>query len=451
MKKNVYTADQTLSICWFRRNLRIHDNIILSEAARNSNFLLPLYIIDPGQITKNLLSVNRVGFLLESLDDLDKNLNARFGQRLFITYGSPLEVIKAIILHIRGHIKFPGNIILGFEKDYQPYEKVRDATIMQWGKASNIIIQYGTTQTLWNLNNLGKLNDFKSPQSMNEFKELIKKIADPVNDLPEPDFLPPPMKEFFEKNTLNSEIKHNFGVINFFDCSPSIEQLGMNYTKEDYLSCFRGGESTSLKKLNVFLRNVQNLKRFCKNVENPTKNNPLSSTQSPYLSLGCLSVRKFYHEIKKTERFFVEESEEEGKKIIDNLMNTIYWREYFYMVGCYTTNFDRMFDNPVSKLTDCWDYNSKYISAWKNGKTGYPAIDAVINQLITDGWTHNYNRQFIACFLTKGTLWQSWEVGLNFFQKHLIDFDWSINTACWIFLTNSNLNNDYTKVFKYNS
>ena len=450
MKPN--SKKDIIYICWFRRNLRIHDNPLLMQASKVADNLIPLYILDPCQITPKLMSPNRLGFLLESLEDLDNSLNENYGQRLFTTFGSPLQIFKNLIFHIRGFLGFKGKLIIGLEKDYQPYEKVRDTTITQWAKSSKVRMQYATTQTLWNLDLLGKLNNYKSCESMAEFKEFIEKIDEPAKDLEKPMFLPPPLNELFIGKSVRNNITNYFGRVQFFDYTPTFGQLGMGYTKQQYSSVFQGGESVSLERLSVYLRNVQNLKRFNKNSENPTKTNPSSSTQSPYLSLGCLSVRKFYHELKSTKRFF-KESESESEEIknittkknknVENLLNSLHWREYHYMIGCFTQNFDQMYDNPISKLTDCWDYNPVYIKAWTEGKTGYPIIDAIMNQLNKEGWTHKFNRHVIACFLTRGSLWQTWEVGLNHFQKHLIDYDWSINTANWIWLSNV----EFSKVY----
>ena len=248
--------EQTLYICLFRRNLRIHDNILLSQACKYGDILIPLYILDPCQITPKLMSPNRLGFLLESLEDLDNSFSEKYFQRLFITFGSPLEVLKNIVNHIRGFVGFKGNIIVGLEKDYQPYEKIRDTTINQWAKSSGIHLQSATTQTLWNLDIIGKLNDYKSCKSIDEFKSLIKKINEPGMDIKEPEFLPPPLKELFMGKIIGNDITNYFGRVQFFDHTPTFGQLGMGFEKQDFSSVFRGGETVSLERLSLFHQNI---------------------------------------------------------------------------------------------------------------------------------------------------------------------------------------------------
>eukprot|EP00953_Heterococcus_sp_UTEX-ZZ885_P023858 13090-Heterococcus_DN1.PRE.1 len=82
-----------------------------------------------------------------------------------------------------------------------------------------------------------------------------------------------------------------------------------------------------------------------------------------------------------------------------------------------------------------WDNNPEFLAAWKESRTGYPFIDAIMTQLRTEGWIHHLARHAVACFLTRGDLWQSWEAGAKVFDQWLIDADWSINSANWMWLS----------------
>jgi cryptochrome len=111
--------------------------------------------------------------------------------------------------------------------------------------------------------------------------------------------------------------------------------------------------------------------------------------------------------------------------------------------------------NRISRQID-WDQDQRLLEAWENAKTGYPWIDAcmtqvrseylharvcsldcgdVLWQLRTEGWIHHLARHAVACFLTRGDLYQSWEVGAKVFDKHLVDADWHINNANWMWLS----------------
>lgn len=71
--------------------------------------------------------------------------------------------------------------------------------------------------------------------------------------------------------------------------------------------------------------------------------------------------------------------------------------------------------NPLCRQID-WDDNPEFVRAWKEGRTGYPWIDAAMTQLREQGWIHHLARHAVACFLTRGDLYQSWEVGAKVFD-----------------------------------
>jgi len=82
-----------------------------------------------------------------------------------------------------------------------------------------------------------------------------------------------------------------------------------------------------------------------------------------------------------------------------------------------------------------WDDDPALLAAWKESRTGYPYIDAIMTQLRETGWIHHLARHSVACFLTRGDLWQSWEQGAEVFEEYLIDADWSINNFNWQWLS----------------
>lgn len=89
-------------------------------------------------------------------------------------------------------------------------------------------------------------------------------------------------------------------------------------------------------------------------------------------------------------------------------------------VGSHTPNFDMMLGNPLCKQIP-WDSNPDFLAAWREGRTGYPWIDAIMNQLREWGWMHHLARHSVACFLTRGDLYLSWEDGKDVFEELLID------------------------------
>ena len=94
----------------------------------------------------------------------------------------------------------------------------------------------------------------------------------------------------------------------------------------------------------------------------------------------------------------------------------------------------KMVGNPVARQIP-WDDDPQLVRKWKESQTGYPYIDAIMTQLRTTGWIHHLARHSVACFLTRGDLWQSWEKGAAVFEEELLDADWSINNFNWQWLS----------------
>nr|XP_020443659.1 cryptochrome-2-like isoform X4 [Monopterus albus] len=82
-----------------------------------------------------------------------------------------------------------------------------------------------------------------------------------------------------------------------------------------------------------------------------------------------------------------------------------------------------------------WDQNPEALAKWAEGRTGFPWIDAIMTQLRQEGWIHHLARHAVACFLTRGDLWITWESGMKVFEELLLDADWSVNAGSWMWLS----------------
>ncbi|XP_009868834.1 PREDICTED: cryptochrome-1, partial [Apaloderma vittatum] len=190
-----------------------------------------------------------------------------------------------------------------------------------------------------------------------------------------------------------------------------------------------GGETEALTRLERHLER----KAWVANFERPRMNaNSLLASPtglSPYLRFGCLSCRLFY--FKLTDLY---------KKVKKNsspplsLYGQLLWREFFYTAATNNPRFDKMEGNPICVQIP-WDKNPEALAKWAEGRTGFPWIDAIMTQLRQEGWIHHLARHAVACFLTRGDLWISWEEGMKVFEELLLDADWSVNAGSWMWLS----------------
>ncbi|CAG5927389.1 unnamed protein product [Menidia menidia] len=117
-----------------------------------------------------------------------------------------------------------------------------------------------------------------------------------------------------------------------------------------------------------------------------------------------------------------------------SLYGQLLWREFFYTAATNNPCFDKMESNPICVQIP-WDRNPEALAKWAEGRTGFPWIDAIMTQLRQEGWIHHLARHAVACFLTRGDLWISWEEGMKVFEELLLDADWSVNAGSWMWLS----------------
>ena len=241
-------------------------------------------------------------------------------------------------------------------------------------------------------------------------------------------------------NTAALGAKHDAAAATRFDV-PTLVEVGYGSAGLP-TTPFRGGETVALQRLDESC--AQRLKWVCqfeKPNTSPNSLTPSTTVLSPYLKFGCLSVTKFYNMLTDICKLDPKHSLPPV-----SLHGQLLWREFFYLSSAVTPNFDKMIGNPRCKQIP-WDRDADKILAWKEGRTGYPFIDAIMTQLRVEGWIHHLARHAVACFLTRGDLWQHWEEGVRVFDLYLLDSDWALNNANWQWLSCSNFYYQYFKCY----
>eukprot|EP00775_Hariotina_reticulata_P005382 gene5382-5617_t len=411
---------QKNAVLWFRKGLRLHDNPALIEACRRAKHVYPVFIIDPYflQTSHYKVGVNRYNFLLESLTDLDQSLRAR-GSKLLVLRGKPQEVLPRIFKEWQVNQ-------LCYEVDVEPYAQARDAAVADLAEQAGVAVSPHISHTLYDTAYLVKQAGGKVPTTMQSFTKLLDKAGAPAAPLEAPAAVPAP----------------NEALINEASGThvPTLQEVGY---KQKSTTIFKGGETEALARMEQYLGDAKWVCAFEKPQTDPSAfEKPATTVLSPYLKFGCLSPRLFH------QRLLVLYRAAKGahSKPPVSLRGQLLWREFFYTVGSTTVNFDRMVGNPLAKQIP-WDTNSTYLAAWKEGRTGYPWIDAAMRQLAEWGWMHHLARHSVACFLTRGDLYISWEEGKEVFEELLIDADHFLNAANWMWLSATAFFNQYYRVY----
>jgi deoxyribodipyrimidine photo-lyase len=382
------------SIYIFHRSLRLSDNLGLIEALKNSDYVIPIFIFTPEQITKKnkFRTINAITFMMEALKDLNKQLKSH-GSKLFIFYGKQHEVINKII-------KDDEDIEAVYvNTDYTNYAIKREKQIEKICNKYDVELISIEDYLLQGINKiLTSSNSFYSVFTP-FYRNIIKLNVDkPIS------------------NNRKNYIKSNYKIKNqkLLSQIRTIINKDLKNTDDELLLSlpdFKATRKEGLKRIN----NIKNHKKY------PVNRNILNQETtrlSPYIKFGLVSIREVYHKIKK---LF-------GKN--HDLIKQLYWREFYYNL---TYNRPQVLDGKSfkSKYDKIkWNNNKTNFNKWKNGMTGYPVVDAGMRELNETGYMHNRTRLITSNFLIK-LLGIDWREGEKYYSSKLVDYDPCVNNGNW--------------------
>jgi cryptochrome len=209
-----------------------------------------------------------------------------------------------------------------------------------------------------------------------------------------------------------------------------------------------GGESQALQQLQKSLKDPSWVASFEKPKTSCTATQSPSTTGlSPYLSWGCLSPRQVWFAINET----LAKTKTKPTQPPVSLHGQLLWRDFNHLMAHDANrhvpgSWGQMEGNKHCRNIP-WDDNPDLLQAWQKGETGYPWIDACMKQLAQEGWIHHLGRHAVACFLTRGDLWQSWVKGAEHFESHLLDADYALNGFNWMWLSCSGFFYQYFRCY----
>ncbi len=354
-----------INICWFKKDLRVNDNEALYESSKDYD-VLPIYIIEKEKWQQPSHSLRQWQFCKECIIDLKEDLNLR-GQTLIIRTGNVLDVFE----EIKKAFKIMGIYSHQETGDFLSYK--RDQKVKKWSKMNKIVwreyLQFGV---------------FRGPINRDEWSKSYKKI--------------------FEKEIIN--IPNIFKSISFKDENIPSDDF-FEFENDKCKGRLKGGRKAALKRLNYFLDNEIN--SYGKNISSPQKSYFSCSRLSPYITMGCLSLKEI---LKKTKSSNTKDSR--------MFVSRLFWHCHFIQ---------KLESEPELEFKDYHPYfantrvkNDYFLEAWSKGETGYPFLDACMRSLNHNGWINFRMRAMLMSFASYN-LWLPWqESGLKLAQK-FIDYE----------------------------
>jgi deoxyribodipyrimidine photo-lyase len=361
-----------INIFWHRRDLRIHDNAGLYHALKSKHPVLPIFIFDRNILDKLEDKADaRVEFIHLQLQDL-KNQYERYGSTLMIFYGKPIDIWKEITETYTIKEVF-------CNRDYEPYAQERDKAVFDVLAAKNISFKGYKDHVIFEKNEV--LKDDGKPYTV--YTPYSKKWKAKLNDF------------YLRSYPTESYLK------NLFQTKPS------KFIELDEMGFKPSGITFPDKTVNEKILKYYHATRDIPSIKG-------TSRLSVHLRFGTISVR---------------ELAQKAKSLNEKYLNELIWRDFYQsIIYHYPHTVNKAFKAEYDKIQ--WLNNENEFKAWREGKTGYPIVDAGMRELNATGFMHNRVRMIVASFLTKHLL-IDWRWGEAYFAKKLLDFELASNVGGW--------------------
>lgn len=376
-------------IWWVRKDLRLSDNQALRAAIEGGGPVIPVFILDEVFQTYKSAPLWRFGL---GVAELAKTLEEK-GSRLIVRKGRALDVLKALI-------KESGARAVLWSRAYDPAQVQRDKAVKSALSAMGVAARSAPGHLLfepWSVKT--KTDGFYRVYS--PFWRAVEHMAY-CAPLPAPAAIPAPDMWPESEDMANWALDRAMG-------------RGAAIVADHVVV----GEAAARKRLNTFM--TERIAAYSEQRDFPGAQ--ATSCLSENLAWGEISPQTCWH----AARF----AQEEGKAGAEHFLKELAWREFAYHLVWHTPHI----------LTRNWraewdafpwqtEAGTAAVLAWKQGRTGIRFVDAAMRELYVTGTMHNRARMIVASYLTKHMM-MHWQVGRDWFEDCLIDWDPASNAMGW--------------------
>lgn len=370
----------SVTIALFTRDLRVHDNPVLSAAHQAGSAVVPLFVLDKKILGSTFNAPNRAKFLAESLASLDKELRA-IGGRLVIRHGNVVDEVARLVEELDATQVHVASDVSRFShrRDEALRERLRERGCdVHTHTAVHTVVEPGDVLPSGDRDHFAVFTPYlRRWESAQKRRTLGKPRTLRLPDVRGEDL--PKQADICKGDT-----------------SPNLAE---------------GGETVARKLLTRWLAGpIEQYHEIHDDLAGDA-----TSKLSPYLHFGCLSATEV---VDRTNG-----ATTGGAAFIRQMA----WRDFHHQVlaarpDAATADYRDRHDK--------WRDDAKAADAWREGRTGFPIVDAGMRQLADEGWMHNRARMITASFLTK-SMYIDWRVGAQHFNDLLIDADMANNIMNW--------------------
>ena len=360
-----------MNIFWFRRDLRLEDNVGLFHALSEGSETLPIFIFDEKILSELPKDDARVSFIHELLFKIQNKLQET-GKSLAVFYGEPKSVFEKLIQENKIKTVYTNH-------DYEPYARKRDKEMNLLFKEHQIEFKTCKDQVVFEKSEIVK--DDGSPYVVytpysKKWKEAFSKIK---------------LSYYNSEEKLDKIINHSYPFL-------SLKDIGFEVS------------SIKVTPFNISDKVISNYEE--------TRNFPAlkgTSMLGTHLRFGAVSIRKIVNHAATFQN--------------ETFLKELIWREFFMQI---LWHFPHTVNSSFRPKYDAiqWRNNEDIFNKWCDGKTGYPIVDAGMRELNKTGHMHNRVRMVVASFLCKHLL-IDWKWGETYFAQKLLDYEQASNIGNW--------------------
>jgi deoxyribodipyrimidine photo-lyase len=369
-----------ITIFWFRRDLRLHDNAALFHALKENKKVQCIFIFDKNILDdlKDSKDV-RVAFIHDTLSEIKQTLNS-YGADLWVFHDTALDAWQKILSQ--------NNVDkIYFNRDYEPYALNRDQELNILAESMNIDVCTYKDHVVF------------------ESHEVLKDDGNPY-------VVFTPYKRKWMSLLESGRLENNFDVLKTFKC----EDYLSNLNPVDEPMAFISLGAMGFEKTNIAIPSKEVSQSLIKEYGDK-RNFPAihgTSRLGVHYRFGTVSIR---------------EKAAKAIGLSETYLNELIWRDFYSQI---LHHFPHIVKESFRKKYDNidWRNNKEEFEAWCQGKTGYPIVDAGMRELNTTGYMHNRVRMIAASFLTKHLL-IDWRWGEAYFAQKLLDYDLASNNGGW--------------------
>lgn len=396
------------TVVWFRRDLRIEDNPALIAAARAGS-VVPVFVWSPEE--EGQFYPGRVSrwWLKQSLMHLDASLRALGSSLIMRSARSTLSVLVEII-------RTTGATQLFYNHLYDPVSLVRDHKVKQsLGQLGGITVHTFNADLLYEPWEVYDDNGQAFTTYDSFWNKSLNMPFEPDVSLAAPKQLTGPQVP---------------------ELTGTAESLGLEDHQEKASNALLArawvpGWANADRALEAFLQGP--LLEYATN--RSKTDSTTTSLLSPHMHFGEISVRKIYHEARRLQILWKREGRAVGVKSVDMFLRSLGYREYSRYLS-----FNFPFTHERSLLANLksfpWRVDEAYFKTWRQGRTGYPLVDAGMRELWATGWLHNRVRVVVSSFCVK-FLQLPWRWGMKYFWDTLMDADLECDVLGWQYISGS--------------